>query len=79
MTTAQEATLRQLEAAMSNAAGFTVELTIRAVGHFTASADGKKDFTRLSKWMQSTKQFSVTVEENYDAECDLSCLYFTAK
>ena len=66
----------ELEAAMSRVAGFGVELTVRGELSFTASAEGEVDFSRLAKWLKSTKVYAVSDKAAYDAECDFSCLYF---
>ena len=77
MTSQQKATLTRLENAMSQVAGFAIELTIRGTNQFTASSEGKADFARLVEWLKNCS-YTVACNADYDEECDLSCLYFSA-
>ena len=63
---------QELESNMTKVAGVLVEITIRGKKSFTCSFEGKNEVA--AKKIQ--KYFApVTLEYDYDEECDLTCLY----
>lgn len=55
-----------------------MELTVRGDVEFTVSADGKVDFSKLQAWL-SPNMRAIDFKSRYDADCDLSCLYFEVR
>ena len=66
-----------LEAILQTVAGVAVELTIRAEKAFTISFDGRND-EAVKKIFAYFAGNVKTIESDYDAECDMSCVWFTA-
>ena len=65
-------TKQELENNMSKVAGLAVEVTIRDKKSFTFSFEGKNEVA--AKKIQD--YFApVTLEYDYDEECDFTCLY----
>ena len=63
---------QELESNMTKVAGVLVEITIRGKKSSTFSFEGKNEVA--AKKIQ--KYFApVTLEYDYDEECDLTCLY----
>jgi hypothetical protein len=73
MTTSKKA---NMEAKLSSVCGFPVELTIRGLNQFTFSAEGRRNFSRAVKFLSLSGKV-VSVDTDYDAECDQTCCYLT--
>lgn len=65
-------TKQELENNMTKVAGIPVEITIAANKTFTFSFEGKNE-TAAKKIQQYFAP--VSLEYDYDEECDLTCLY----
>lgn len=65
-------TKQELEANMTKVAGVPVEITIWGERSFTFSFEGKNETAarRIQKYFAT-----VSLEYDYDEECDLTCLY----
>lgn len=65
-------TKQELENNMTKVAGIPVEITVRGKKSFTFSFEGKNEMA-----VKKIQQYfaSVSLEYDYDEECDYTCLY----
>lgn len=59
--------------------GVEVELTIRGERKFTISFEGRNDAAvkRLKTYLGDTVEYE-SLGDDYDEECDMTCIFFTA-
>lgn len=67
---------QELEYNMTKVAGVPVEITIRGEKSFTFSFEGKNEVAakKIQEYFNP-----VALDYDYDAECDLTCLYMNIK
>lgn len=70
-------TKQELEYNMTKVAGVPVEITIRGEKSFTFSFEGKNEVA--AKKIQEYFNPVASLDYDYDAECDLTCLYMNIK
>jgi len=78
MTKAIEARINKLSNMISKVMEIKTALTVRGIKDFTISFEGKNE-EAVKKFLDFMGNNITNVSHDYDLECDMTCIWYSAK